>query len=142
MAYPIPKFHFSIEFGGESVSFSECSGLDLETEMIEYRPGDDPSYTKMKIPGLKKQANIVLKRSMTPADNSFFDWWNTASLNKVERRDVNISLLNEEHNAIFTWQVRRAWPTKLASTDLKGDGNEIAIESLELAHEGINIVAS
>lgn len=142
MVYTIPKFHFAIEFGGDTVSFSECSGLDMETEIIEYRTGDDPSYTKSKYPGLKKWANVVLKRGMVPADNAFFDWWNTASLNQVERRDVNISLLDEQHNAAFTWQVRQAWPTKIASTDLKADGNEVAIETVELAHEGIRVVAS
>ena len=142
MVYTLPKFHFTIESGGDTVSFSECSGLDLETEIIEYRNGDDPSYIKQKHPGLKKWANVMLKRGMVAADNAFYEWWNTAPLNTVERRDVNISLLDEEHNAVFTWQVRQAWPTKVTSTDLKADGNEIAIETLELAHEGITVVAS
>ena len=133
----VAKFHFLVDWGGEKVGFAECSGLDVETEIIEYRHGASKGYQKMKIPGMQKYANVVLKRGIMPADNEFFDWWNTVSLNKVERRDVTISLLSESHDPVMVWKIVKAWPTKITGTDLKADGNEIAIETLELTHEGI-----
>lgn len=137
--YPLPKFHFQVEWGGSSVAFTEVSGLDVETEVIEYRSGNAPVYTKQKIPGMQKFGNITLKRGVFPADNEFFDWWNTVALNTVERRDVTISLLNEQHEPVMVWKVRDAWPAKVAGTDLKSDGNEIAVETIELAHEGLTV---
>ena len=137
--YPLPKFHFQVEWGGARIGFTEVSGLDVETEVIEYRDGALPEYSKMKIPGMQKFANITMKRGVFKSDNDYFNWWNTVSLNTVERRDLTISLLNEAHEPVMVWKVKNAWPTKIASTDLKADGNEIAIESIELAHDGLSI---
>lgn len=139
MPYPLPKFHFTVEWGDGPASFTEVSGLDVETEVIEYRDGASASYTKQKIPGMQKYANVVLKRGVVPADNKFFEWWNTVALNQVERRDVIVSLLNEQHEPTMVWKISNAWPAKVTGTDLKADGNEIAIETIELAHEGLTI---
>lgn len=137
--YPLPKFHFLVEWGGTKIGFSEVSGLDVETEVIEYRDGLQPTYSKRKMPGMQKYSNITLKRGVFQSDNEFYDWWNTVKLNTIERRDIIISLLNEEHEPVVTWKVINAWPVKVQSTDLKSDGNEVAIETLELAHEGLTI---
>lgn len=139
MSYPLSKFHFSVEWGGTKIGFTEVSGLDLETEIIEYRQGASPEYSKIKMPGMQKFSNITLKRGTFKSDNEYYQWYNTINLNKVERRDLTISLLNEEHEPVVTWKVKNAWPLKVQSTDLKGDGNEVAIESMELAHEGLVI---
>lgn len=135
--YPLPKFHFQVDWGGAKLSFTEVSGLDVETEVIEYRDGLMPVYAKQKMPGMQKYGNVTLKRGVFAADNEFFDWWNTVALNTVERRDVTISLLNENHEPVMVWKVQNAWPAKVAGTDLKADGNEIAIETIELAHDGL-----
>jgi phage tail-like protein len=137
--YPLPKFHFQVEWGGTKIGFSEVTGLDVETEVIEYRDGASPEYNKLKMPGMRKFSNITMKRGVFAADNDYFLWWNTVKLNKIERRDITISLLNENHEPVIVWKVKNAWPTKIQSTDLKADGNETAIESLELAHEGLSI---
>lgn len=137
--YPLPKFHFQVEWGGARIGFTEVSGLDVETEVIEYRDGALREFSKMKIPGMQKYANVTLKRGVFKSDNDYFEWWNTVSLNTIERRDVIISLLNEAHEPVMVWKIKNAWPTKIASTDLKSDGNEIAIESIELAHDGLSI---
>ncbi|MCX2743869.1 phage tail protein [Mangrovivirga sp. M17] len=138
--YPLPKFHFQIEWGGSRIGFTEVTGLDVETEIIEYTEGYRREYNSLKMPGRQKFGNVTLKRGILPLDNEFFAWWNTASLNKVERRDVTISLLNEKHEPTMTWRVKNAWPAKIAGTDLKADGNEVAVNSIELAHEGISII--
>ncbi len=138
-AYPLVKFHFLVDWGGTKIGFTEVSGLDVETEVVEYREGSSPEYSKIKMPGMQKFSNITLKRGTFKSDNEYFKWWNTVKLNTIERRDVTISLLNEEHAPVVTWKIKNAWPTKIQSTDLKADGNEVAIESMELAHEGLTI---
>jgi phage tail-like protein len=137
--YPIPKFHFQADWGGVRIGFTEVSGLDVETEVIEYRDGASPEYSKRKIPGMQKYPNVTMKRAVFASDNDYFKWWNTVALNTVERRSVTISLLNEKHEPVVVWKVKNAWPAKIASTDLKADGNEIAVESIELAHDGLAI---
>ncbi|MBL7970116.1 MAG: phage tail protein [Prolixibacteraceae bacterium] len=138
-AYPLVKFHFQVEWSGTKIGFTEVSGLDVETEVVEYREGSSPEYSKIKMPGMQKFSNITLKRGTFKSDNDYFKWWNTVKLNTIERRDITINLLNENHEPVVTWKVKNAWPTKIQSTDLKADGNEVAIESMELAHEGLTI---
>ena len=137
--YPLPKFHFQVDWSGNKIGFTEVSGLDITTEVIEYRDGASPEYSKIKMPGQRKFSNITLKRGTFKGDNQFFEWFNTVSLNTIERRDIIISLLNESHEPVLVWKVKNAWPTKITPTDLKAGGNEVAIESLELAHEGLTI---
>ncbi|HSC38385.1 MAG TPA: phage tail protein [Chitinophagaceae bacterium] len=137
--YPIPKFHFQVEWGGTKIGFSEVTGLDVSTDVIEYREGSSPEYHKIKMPGMQKFSNITLKRGTFKGDNDFYKWWNTIALNTIERRNVIISLLNESHEPVVVWKIKNAFPVKMQSTDLKADGNEVAIETLELAHEGLTI---
>lgn len=137
--YPISKFHFQVEWGGAKIGFTEVTGLEVSTEVIEYRDGASPEYHKIKMPGMQKFSNITLKRGTFKGDNDFYNWWNTVALNTIERRDVIISLLNENHEPVVVWKVKNVWPVKVQSTDLKADGNEVAIETIELAHEGLTI---
>ena len=144
--YPLPKFHFQVEWGGSKIGFTEISGLDVETEIIEYRQGASPEYFKTKQPGLTKFSNITMKRGTFQSDNEYFDWWKETkffqegnSTGSKYRRDLTISLLNENHEPIIVWKVKNALPTKVQTTDLKADGNEVAIESIELVHEGLVI---
>lgn len=137
--YPLPKFHFQVEWSGNNMAFTEVSGLDVETEVIEYRDGASPEYSKIKMPGMRKYSNITLKRGTFKGDNKAFEWWNTVKLNTIKRLDLTISLLNENHDPVIIWNVKQAWPTKVQSTDLKADGNEVAIESMEIVHEGLTI---
>ena len=138
-SYPIPKFHFRVEWGGNNVGFSEVSGLNIENKIIEYRDGVSPEFSKIKMPGMREYSNITLKRGVFKGDNEFYKWLNTISLNTVERRDLTISLLNETHEPVVVWKVHNAFPLKIQSTDLKADGSEVAIEQIDLAHEGLTI---
>lgn len=136
---PLPSFHFTVNWGGSRIGFSEVSGLDIEVQPINYREGADKEYEVRKMPGLKKYSNIVLKRGIVAGDNEFFNWLNSINLNKVERRDITISLLNEEHEPVMTWKAVNAFPVKIEGPGLKATGNEVAIETMELAHEGLTI---
>jgi phage tail-like protein len=138
--YPIPKFHFRVEWGGADIGFTEVSGLEVSTEVIEYREGSSKNYSKIKMPGMIKHNNVTMKRGTFKGNNEFFDWWNTIALNTVERRDITISLLNENHEPVVVWRLMNAFAVKVQSTDLKADGNEVAIESMEIAHEGLTII--
>ena len=88
---------------------------------------------------MREFSNITLKRGVFKGDNEFYNWLNTISLNTVDRRDLTISLLNEKHEPVVVWKVHNAFPLKVQSTDLKADGSEVAIEQLDLAHEGLTI---
>ena len=138
-AYPLPAFHFSVSIGGKELGFSEVSGLTMEVQVIEYRDGMSKTYGATKMSGIPKFSNITLKRGVVPKGNEFFDWINAVKMNKPERKDVTISLLNEEHQPVMSWSISKAWPVKVDGPGLKATGNEVAIESLEFAHEGFTI---
>ncbi len=138
--YPLPKFHFQVEWGGNKIGFTEVTGLDMQVEVIEYREGHSREYSKVKMPGLQKYSNINMKRGTFEGDTDYYKWINTINLNTVERRDIVIKLLNEKHEPVFTWRAVNAFPIKVQASDLKADGNEVAIESIEIAHEGLRIV--
>ena len=137
--YPLPKFHFQVDWGGTKIGFTEVTGLEVTTEKIEYRDGASPEYNKIVMPGMRTDSEVTLKRGSFAGDNEFYDWWNTVSLNTIERRDITISLLNEAHEPVVVWKIKNAWPTKVTSTDLNSTGSETAIETLVLCHEGLTI---
>lgn len=137
--YPLPVFHFQVEWGGQRIGFSEVSGLTFETQAIEYREGHEVQYHVRKMPGQPKFGNITMKRGMVIGDADFKLWYEQISLNLAPRRDIIIKLLNEQHAPVVTWTVRRAFPVKMEGPGLKATGNEVAIESLEIAHEGLTV---
>jgi phage tail-like protein len=137
--YPFPKSHFRVDWAGTNIGFSEVTGLNVEQTIIEYREGSSPDFSMIKMPGIRKFGNISLKRGMTKSDNEFFQWLNTTALNTVERRDLTISLLNQAHEPVAVWKVKNAWPSKVDFGSLDAKSNDVAIETLELANEGITV---
>ncbi|HWU84596.1 MAG TPA: phage tail protein [Rhodocyclaceae bacterium] len=137
--YPLPVFHFTVQWGGTRIGFSEVSGLTQENQAIEYRDGSFPEFSSIKMPGLRKFSNITLKRGVVKSDNDFAKWISTVKMNTVERRDVVISLLNENRDPVMTWKAHNAFPVKVEGPGLKASGNEVAIETIELAHEGLEV---
>ena len=137
--YPLAKFSFEVDWGGTKLGFTEVTGMQVETDVTEYRHGASPDFSKIKMPGLRKFSNITLKRGSFKGANEYFTWLNTINLNTVERRSVTISLLDETGAPAITWKVKNAFPVKLQATDLKADASEVAIETLEIAHEGLTI---
>ncbi|MEK6749771.1 MAG: phage tail protein [Pseudomonadota bacterium] len=137
--YPLPKYHFQVDWGGTKIGFTEVNGLEVSTDKIEYRDGASKEYTKVRMPGMQTYGDLTLKRGTFAGDNEFYDWWNTVSLNTIERRDITISLLNESHAPVVVWKIKNAWPTKVTSTNLNSSSNEIAIETLVLTHEGLTM---
>jgi phage tail-like protein len=137
--WPLPKFHFQVKWDSEVMSFQEISGLDVEAEAIEYRHGDSPEFSTIKMPGMKKSGNVTMKKGVFKSDNKFWDWFSQIKMNTVKRVPVTVSLLDETGAPTMVWTLANAWPSKITGTDLKSDGNEVAIESIEIVHEGMTI---
>ena len=137
--WPMPKFYFQVKWDSQVMRFQEVSGLDIQSEEIKYRHGNSPVFSVIKMPGMKKYGNITMKKGVFKGDNKFWDWLNQIKLNTIKRVPVTISLLDEEGNDTMVWTLTNAWPTKISSTDLKSEGNEVAIESIEIVHEGLTI---
>lgn len=131
--------HFRVDWGGSNLSFMEVSGLEIEYDVVEYREGHSPEYGSQKMPGRPKYSNIILKRGITADNNEFYNWLKTIKLNEVERRDIVISLLDCEHNPVAVWKVKNAFPVKYTGPVLNARASEVAVETLEIAHEGITV---
>jgi phage tail-like protein len=133
---PYMGFNFLVEIDGLTrAGFRECSGLDSSQDPVEYREGND-ALTPHKLPGLNKYSNISLKWGITD-DAEFWDWRKKAMDGTVERKNGSIVLLNDKGEEKLRWNFKEAWPTKWSGPSFKATGNEVAIESLEIAHEGV-----
>ena len=139
MSYLIPKFHFQVNWGEGPMGFTEVTGLKFKREVIEYRDGLDPEYAKVKLPGMRTNEDVTFKRGVVKGSNEFFDWWNSTKLATVDKRDVTVEMLDEEHQPIVQWTIQEAWPNSVEATDLNADSNEISVETLILSHNGIRM---
>jgi phage tail-like protein len=138
--WPLPKFYFMVDWGSTTnIPFQEVSGLNIEAQPIPYRHGNSPVFSELNMPGIVKNSNVTMKKGVFANDNSFWDWYNKIKMNTIERQNVVIKLLDESGNPTMTWTLSNAWPTKISSTDLKSNANEVAVESIEIMHEGLTI---
>jgi phage tail-like protein len=140
--WPNAKFHFRATIDGEQISFQEISGLDQETEVINYRHGDNPDFRQTVQAGLIKGANIVFKKATFDSDDRLLEIFNRIYdkdfyTQDDSRMEILIELLDEQGDTVMAWNIQRAIPVKLAGTDLNSTGNEVAVETIEFAHEGI-----
>lgn len=139
--WPLPKFYFSVTIGGNVASFQEVTGLDSETRPIEYRHGDSPSFYPIKMPGLGKVGNVTMRKGIFVNDVTLWNWYDQIKLNTIARQTVVINLLDETGTPKMVWTLNNAWPTKITGTDLKSEGNEVAVESVEVAYETLVVSA-
>jgi phage tail-like protein len=137
--YPLPAYHFTVQWGGDRVGFMEVKGLDILIEAIEYIDGSSPEHSKIKMPGLRKFTNVTLKRGIVKGDNDFFKWISTIQGSTVERRDVIICLLDENHAPAVVWKLHNAFPIRYSGPIFLSSDSETAVEELELAHEGLEV---
>lgn len=137
----MPKFRFEVDLGTQmtGVAFQEVSGMDVENQIIEYRKSNSPLFSTEKMPGITKYGNVTMKRGVFVNDNTFWNWHQQIVMNTIQRRTVVIKLLDENGDVTMKWTLNNAWPTKITSTDLKSDGNEVAVDSIEIAHEQLII---
>jgi len=141
--WPLPKFYFSVDIGDQTdLPFQEVSGLDIDADVIEYRHGNSPIHSVIKMPGLKKYGDITLKKGVFTTDNKFYDWISMISLNTYKRLTVVIRLLDEKGTAKMTWTLTHAFAKQITPTDMNSSTSEAAIETIVFTHEGLSIAAA
>lgn len=137
--WPLPKFRFEVKWDDAVMLFQEVSGLDVESQPIEYRHGDSPQFAVLKMPGIKKYSDVTMKKGVFKSDDKFWDWFNEIKMNTIKRKSVTISLLDEGGAPTMVWTLANAWPNKISGTDLKASGNEVAVETIVISHEGLTV---
>ncbi|HIU44203.1 MAG TPA: phage tail protein [Candidatus Ventrousia excrementavium] len=134
---PYRNFRFRLEIDGlDAGSFSEVSGFDATMDVVEYRAGDDPAITPTKLPGLIKYGNITLKWGSSET-MVLYDWLIDITEGTIEKKTVTLTALDEEGSPAASWRCINAWPVKYTAPDFNGTSSEIAVETIELAHEGL-----
>lgn len=137
---PYQQFNFLVEIDGIArAGFMECSGATTDTDPIDYREGSDISMNVRKLSGLRKYTNIVLKRGYTQ-DKSLWEWRKKIINGAVERRSADIILLNENREEVLRWRIREAWISKWDSGPFNAKTNDVVVETVELIHEGLELV--
>ncbi|NIG53828.1 phage tail protein [Chitinophaga sp. Cy-1792] len=138
--YPPVGFHFKVEFTGltkndNDTRFQAVSGLSVEYETEAVKEGGENRF-EHTLPVRTKYPDLTLKRGMVLPGSPLFDWCMKAFQERsFAPSDVIITLLNEEHDPIRTWNVVKAWPKKWAVTELNAESSAIVIESLDLRYQ-------
>ncbi|QDG52255.1 phage tail protein [Persicimonas caeni] len=134
---PYAQFSFIVRIDGVDVAgFTEASGFVAESDVIEYREGSD-EHTMRKLPGLLKYNNISLKRGITNND-ALWKWRKTTLDGQTQRRDGAIVLRDEAGNEVIAWSFRAGWIAKYEGATLDAKSSEVAVETIEIAHEGLD----
>jgi phage tail-like protein len=143
--YPLPVYNYRVEIGGEAVAFSEVSGLSVGYETSTYKEsptsGGSPGPRVMIVPGQRNAAKITLKKGVVRGASvkQLFGWIKTIQINQVEKKDVFVRLCDEKGDAVISWKVVNAFPTKLDAPSFDAKSNDAAIESLELSADFVAI---
>ena len=138
---PFQVGNFLVEIEGITASsFSEVSGLEAAIEVVDYRAGDLKENTAQKLPGINRYSNITLKRGLTQ-DLSLWNWINSGLTGTLERASLSITLLDQSDNPVLIWRLRNAWPCRWSGPTLNGNSGEVASETLEICHEGLQLLS-
>jgi phage tail-like protein len=136
---PFRGFNFRVTIGNEAIlAFSEVSGLTADGDAVDYREGLDKNNNVRKLTGLRKYTNLVFKRGYVQNDE-LWKWYQNIANGKDDRRDGSVILMNEAHEEVISWNFVKAWINKIEGPSLNATGNQVAIESMELQHEGLTI---
>lgn len=136
---PYKNYNFRVELDGIiRAAFQECSGFDSTIDVIEHREGGE-NTTLRKLPGMTKYSNIILKWGVTDG-SELYDWHRQIVQGDIQRKTGAIILLDDTGEEKIRWNFVRGWPTKWDGPDLNAEGNDVAIETLEIAHEGLERV--
>ena len=137
--WPLVRFQFRVVYDNMEFIFQEVTGLSAETQVIEYRGGSNPVYSVVKMPGIAKFNNITLKKGIFKGDTTLWDNYDLIKMNTIKRSTIVISLLDETGQTAMNWTLTNAFPCKMTVTDMKSDANEVAVETMEVAHEGLHL---
>lgn len=136
---PFRAYNFVLEIDNIARgAFSEVGGLTAEGDSVDYREGSDVQSNVRKLIGMRKYTNLTLKRGYTP-DKSLWQWYTNIVNGIADRRNVTITLMNERREPVLRWHAENAWINKIEGPAFKASGNDVAMESLELVHEGLTL---
>ena len=144
-AYPLPVYNYRVEIGGDTVAFSEVSGLSMSYETTTYKESPvesgAPGPRVMVMPAQQAQPTITLNKGLVRSTSvaTFFSWINAIQINQVEKKDIYIRLCDENGDAVISWKVINAFPTTLNAPSFDANSNDVAIESMELMADRISI---
>lgn len=139
MTYPLTNNHFIVQWGGTRLGFTEVLGLSVQSDSFELLDGANPEFVPMKMPRNLRYKNLVLKRHLHKGDNQMYEWFQTLRGKSVERRDLTISLLDENHEPLVVWKIRNAFPIKIEWSDLKASEQTVLTEAIEIAYEYLDM---
>jgi len=138
---PFKNFRFRVEIDGiQTAAFSEATIPDSTSDVIDFREGTDPPIFK-KLSGAYKFGNLTLKKGLSDS-KELYDWRRLVELKGAgaARKNISLILIDEEGKDKSRWDVVKAWPSKYDAADFNAKGNEVLIETFELAHEGVERV--
>lgn len=143
--FPVPGFYFSVEIDGDVIAFQEVTGLDQESEILEYRAGNNKNFITQKRLGMAKASTITFKKGVFESDDRLGEMaWDSIIEHKFhsfgEPIDLLVYLNEESGNPIASWAIYNAIPVKVTGPSLKSDSSEVAVESIEFAHEGLDVL--
>ncbi len=144
-SYPLPVYNYKVEIDGQTVGFSEVSGLSIHYETAKYAEspsaGGPPGPRWMHMPGQESTATVTLKKGLVPTVSvaTFFTWINSIQTNRVNKKDIFVRLCDEEGKAVVSWKVINAFPTKLDGPAFSASSNDVAIESMEVMADRVRI---
>ncbi len=138
--WPMPAFYFRVTFGNldDVLTFQEISGLDAETDPIEYRHGDNKVFSSLKMPGIRKVSSVSMKKGRLLNGRNLREWQRDIQMNTPKPTTATIQLLDESGEPMMTWTLSNAWATKIRFTDIP-EADEAGIELMELVHEGVTL---
>ncbi|MFC1603761.1 phage tail protein [Planctomycetota bacterium] len=144
-AYPLPVYNYKVEIGSDTVAFSEVSGLGISYETTTYKESPIESGTPgprvMQMPAQRSAPTITLKKGIVIGASvaAFYSWISGIQTNQVEKKDIQIRLCDESGDAVISWKVINAFPTKLDAPSFDAKSNDVAVESMELTADSVSI---
>lgn len=137
--FPLPKFAFQVKWGDAVFFFQEVSGLSSETKPTDSKGGNSKVYSTVKMQGIQKYSNVTFKKGIFKGDSKMWEKYNQMTKNYAKQQ-ITISLLDESQKPTITWQLTNAFMVKITGTNIKAKENEVVVESIEVAHEGLKVL--
>ncbi len=143
--YPLPVFNYKVEIGSDTIAFSEVSGLSVDIETTTYKESPTesgaPGPKVMHMPAQGTAASITLKKGVVRGSSvaNLFNWISSVQINQVEKKDIFVRLCDENGDAVISWKVTNAFPTKLEAPGFDANSNDVAVESMELMGDGVSV---
>jgi phage tail-like protein len=144
-AYPLPSYNYRVEIAGAAVGFSEVSGLSIKRETTTYKEspvsGGSAGPITMHMPAQLTHPTITLKKGIVRKNSvaALYSWINSTQINQIDKKDVYVRLCDEKGDAVISWKVLNAFPTKLDAPSFTASSNDVAIETMELIGDSILI---